>query len=234
MAEAAKNRRSAKVDPADYADKLIKPLREFRREATAFQTTPALQRQGAKVITAEFRKLTPVFKRMGLDVVISSTRALPGTGRAAVDPPRAAMEVGTGVYAEKSAGFDPLRAGLKLADQMKQAEGGAFTGSELKALYDLSPAALHSRRGRHGIVFWRDAKHDFHYPGWQFTVSGALLPGIQEVLRIFKSTDEWRIMRYFLTPRQQLDGRTPLELLRKGQHGEVTAHAQLHEAENSW
>jgi hypothetical protein len=83
-------------------------------------------------------------------------------------------------------------------------------------------------------VFWRNAKHDFHYPKWQFTESGALLHGVPEVLQTFRSQDEWRVMRYFLGPRGQLADRTPLDLLRAGEVEKVVAHAKLHGEENTW
>jgi hypothetical protein len=86
----------------------------------------------------------------------------------------------------------------------------------------------------HRIVYWRDAKHDFHYPKWQFTPTGAILPGVQEVLQIFRSEDEWGVMSYFLGKRQQLGDRRPLDLLRQGEKATVLAHAKLNADENTW
>lgn len=129
---------------------------------------------------------------------------------------------------------DPLEAGLTLARQMQQAEGGAWTGAELGTRFGLTPAALHRRRTEHRVLFWRDAKEAFHYPKWQFTLAGASLPGMQEVLQTFRSSDEWRLMRYFLAPRQQLENQMPLSLLRKGEADRVVAHARVHGQENTW
>jgi hypothetical protein len=116
----------------------------------------------------------------------------------------------------------------------KTTEGGAWTGAELNERFGLNPSTLHRRRKEHRIVFWRDAQHEFHYPKWQFTPTGALITGIDEVLDTFKSSDEWRIMRYFLVPRHQLGERTPLDLLRSGEVAKVLAHAKAHGEENSW
>lgn len=58
--------------------------------------------------------------------------------------------------------------------------------------------------------------------------------GIQEVLQTFNSADEWRVMRYFLGPRKQLEGRSPLDLLRAGEVQTVVNHARAHAAENTW
>ncbi len=83
------------------------------------------------------------------------------------------------------------------------------------------------------VVYWR-AKGAYRYPKWQFDAAGTLLPGIQDVLQIFKSNDEWRVMRYFLGKRRQLDERRPLDLLREGEIGRVLAHARLHFEDNTW
>ena len=130
--------------------------------------------------------------------------------------------------------FDPEAAGKRAVQQLKHAEGGAWTGAELQERFGLTAAVLHRRRKEYRIVHWRDAKHDFHYPRWQFTPAGALLPGLQEVLQTLASDDEWRLMSYFLGRRQQLDDRRPLDLLRAGEQERVLAHAKLHAQENTW
>jgi hypothetical protein len=131
--------------------------------------------------------------------------------------------------------FDPEQAGENLVAELQAAEGGAWNGAELKTEpFKLSAATLHRRRKEHRIIYWRDARHEFHYPKWQFTPAGALLPGIQEVLEQFHSPDEWRVMSYFLGRRQQLGGRRPLDCLRQGEITTVLAHAQLHAEENTW
>lgn len=130
--------------------------------------------------------------------------------------------------------FDPIEEGRKAVELLKGMEGGAWTGAELGERYALTPSTLHKRRATHGIVYWRDAKNQFHYPKWQFNAAGAALPGIRETLRIFQSTDEWRVTRYFLCPRHQLGGRTPLALLRESNVSEVLAHAKIHCEENTW
>jgi hypothetical protein len=130
--------------------------------------------------------------------------------------------------------FDPCAAGEQFVEELRAAQRGAWTGQELRARFELTPATLCRRRKEHRIISWRDARHDFHYPKWQFTLTGALLPGIQEVLAAFLSRDEWRIMRYFLGKRAQLAGLSPLDLLRRGEQEKVFAHAKLHVEQNTW
>lgn len=130
--------------------------------------------------------------------------------------------------------LDPAAAGERLVEELREAEGGAWTGAELQAQFALTPAVLHRRRKEYRILSWRDAQHAFHYPRWQFTGNGALLPGMQEVLQTFRSDDEWRLMAYFLGPRRQLGDARPLDLLRAGEQEKVLAHATLHAEENTW
>ena len=130
--------------------------------------------------------------------------------------------------------FDPRERGLQIVEKAKTAEGGAWDGNDLSQKFRLSPAVLHRRRKEHRIIFWRDAQHNFFYPKWQFTESGALRPGIEEILNTFNSSDEWRIMRYFLSARYQLGEKRPLDLLRAGRVEEVLAHAKSNAEEGSW
>jgi len=132
------------------------------------------------------------------------------------------------------AAFDPYAAGLEAIAKLREAEGGAWSGQELASKFNLTSATLHKRRKECRIVFWRNPQHQFYYPKWQFSAAGAVLPGVQEVLQTLRSSDEWRIMRYFLVPRRQLSGRAPLDLLRAGEVEGVLAHAKAHAEENSW
>lgn len=133
-----------------------------------------------------------------------------------------------------SASFDPFQAGLKAAEKLKQAHGGAWSAADLAKNFALSAATLHKRRKEFRIIFWRDSLSKFFYPKWQFQPAGTLLPGIAEILQTFRSRDEWRIMTYFLNPRRQLGGASPLDLLRQGRIHEVLAHAKSHGRENTW
>ena len=149
-------------------------------------------------------------------------------------PDRARLKI-LGTTAKSSPeSFDSSAAGKQLVRELQQVEGGAWTGQDLQEQFALTSATLHKRRKEHRILFWRNAKHVFHYPRWQFTPTGALLPGVQEVLQAFHSHDEWRLMRYFLSPRRQLAGSRPLDLLRTGKMEQVLKHAKAHAEENTW
>lgn len=123
---------------------------------------------------------------------------------------------------------------VEILNALKTNEGGAWTEQEMLAKFNLSTNDLRTLRKHHLLLSWVDAKLQNNYPKWQFTEDRTLLPGVQEVLRIFKSDDTWRIMRYFLGHRNQLEGFNALFLLRNGQVAKVIAHAKLHLGENTW
>jgi hypothetical protein len=131
-------------------------------------------------------------------------------------------------------GFDPYLAGREAVRQLQTMEGGAWRTSELHSLFSISSAVLHRRRTEFRIIFWRDAKGDFFYPKWQFTPTGAVLMGIEEILQIFRSTDEWGVVSYFLSPRKSLRNKRPLDLLREGRAAEAIEKARLHAEEGTW
>jgi hypothetical protein len=159
---------------------------------------------------------------------------LPDEVRQRIKHMRAKMAALQRQIAPLLATFSPRSAGERIVAEMQVAEGGAWSDPEYRQKFDLSPPVLCRRRKEHRIVFWRNAKGDYFYPRWQFTETGALLPGIQEVLQTFRSQDEWRVMRYFLGARKQLNDRRPLDLLRAGEIDRAIAHARDHAAENTW
>lgn len=175
-----------------------------------------------------------VLQDLERDVVDLEREKLSREARERVKSIRAKIDALQKQLAPILSSFSPQAAGERIVGEMQGAEGGAWSDAEFREKFGLTSAVLHRRRKEHRIVYWRNAKNDFFYPRWQFTETGALLAGIQEVLQLFQSQDEWRIMRYFLGPRKQLGEQRPLELLRAGEIEKVLAHAQDHAAENTW
>ena len=101
----------------------------------------------------------------------------------------------------KSPSFEPKAAGQSVVEELKAAEGGAWTSRDLRMKLGVSKRELVVRRSEFRIMFWQDTDDQYHYPKWQFTESGELLAGVREVLGVFQSLDVWRIMLYFLERR---------------------------------
>jgi hypothetical protein len=116
--------------------------------------------------------------------------------------------------------------------QLASAEGGALSRRQTARLLGLSETAVTRRWRTFRLVAWQDRRLVF-FPAWQFA-GGKLLPGVADVLQTFRSQDQWRIMRYFLSKRASLKNQRPLELLRCGQVTVVLEHAERHAKENTW
>jgi hypothetical protein len=133
--------------------------------------------------------------------------------------------------------MDPgLAAAIARGDVVRQQltvdEGGSISSTEAASLLRVARTTVLGRWRAHRIVGWKQAKAVW-FPLWQFD-GAKLLPGIEEILKIFHSDDQWRVMMYFLGNRLSLDGRRPLDLLREGKVSQVVAHAKAYAADDNW
>jgi hypothetical protein len=121
----------------------------------------------------------------------------------------------------------------ELVRALAEAEGESFSLEEAAALLKISSDQLVTHIRDRRVVAWTDHGGHPRLPRWQFENNG-LLTGIRQVLEIFRSHDEWRVMRYFLSKRQSLNNQRPLDLLRAREVGKVIVHAQAHFEDNTW
>jgi hypothetical protein len=119
-----------------------------------------------------------------------------------------------------------------LKEKMAVAEGGGISCKQAAGLLGITQAAVLERWRDHRLIAW-GSKRKVVFPSWQFK-DGSMLTGIEDVLRIFHSDDQWRVVRYFLCKRHSLRRRRPLDLLRCGKVAEVIKHAKVHAEENTW
>lgn len=122
--------------------------------------------------------------------------------------------------------------GVIVKKTLAGAEGGFLSCAETARLLAISQVSVIRRWRTHRLIGWEEGG-DMHFPFWQFH-KGKLLPGIEEVLRIFRSDDQWRVMLYFLTNRHSLAMQRPLDLLRRGESDKVVGHATTHLEEHNW
>ena len=129
---------------------------------------------------------------------------------------------------------DAIARGEIIRQKLAAAERGSMSTAQAARLLGVSKTTVLRRWRRHQLIAWSHGK-SVRFPVWQFT-GGKTLNGIEPILRIFSSNDQWRVMRYFLGGRLSLKRRRPLDLLREGKVAEVIAHAEAHAApeENTW
>ncbi len=124
--------------------------------------------------------------------------------------------------------WDPIEEGRQMVESLKQAEGGPVDRVEAAKRLNLGLAQLYNRikATPKEVITWLDAAGRFRFPSWQFGVNG-MLPGVKECLATLADpTDDWAVMRFFLTPAESAGGKSPLTLLRDGNIAEATALAR--------
>lgn len=126
--------------------------------------------------------------------------------------------------------------GIALGELVRQklavAEGGPISAADAGRMLGVSKATVLRRWHHHRLIGWNHGRL-VRIPLWQFA-GRKMVRGIEEILRIFGSDDQWRVMRYFLGNRLSLAHRRPIDLLREGMTVEVVSHAKAHAEENTW
>lgn len=116
--------------------------------------------------------------------------------------------------------WDPYSEGRKMLAALMRT-GGVLLSSAAAAKYlHIRLETLFRRITRRRIVYITDAKGRHRFPRWQFS-GGRTRPGIIACLRILDTDDVAAIMRFFLSPSEQADDRTPLSLICSGRVAEA-------------
>ena len=123
-----------------------------------------------------------------------------------------------------------LGRGLLAREQLKMAEGGSYSAEEARLqLGGLSKEAVLKRYRKGHLLGWREARQNaVRFPAWQFS-NGNMLKGLPEVLEVLNRIDwmdDWGRILFFLNPRDSLEGKRPLDLLRNGEIKRIVALAE--------
>jgi DNA-binding GntR family transcriptional regulator len=117
--------------------------------------------------------------------------------------------------------------------RLEQAEGGAVSAEEVADLLGLSRQGVDYLRKAKRVAAWRLTGGKWHYPLWQFH-EGRVRRGISECLRELPSEDPWSHMIFFLSPRESLSGRRPLDLILSGDVSGAVAAARRHQRHGAY
>jgi hypothetical protein len=162
----------------------------------------------------------PIIKMENVKIrtnVKSSVKAAPCTSSTPSLDPRYAAAIARGVIAKK---------------KMASAEGGAISPARAAQVLGVTERTVIKRWCAFRMIAWRDEK-GVHFPVWQFR-NGKLLSGVETVLKVFRSDDQWRLMLYFLGARRSLNLERPLDMLRRGEAAKVVSHAKALAEDGSW
>jgi hypothetical protein len=114
--------------------------------------------------------------------------------------------------------------GLKRKQKMLETAGGALTSEQVAEILSISRQAVDKRRAANQLLALTQGRRGYSYPSFQFE-DGKTISGLEEVLAELKDLDPWMQMVYFTSAHERLEGKTPLEGLKKGWVSEVKAAA---------
>jgi hypothetical protein len=114
--------------------------------------------------------------------------------------------------------------GLKRKQQILEAAGGALTSEQVAEVLGISRQAVDKRRSSNQLLALTQGRRGYSYPSFQFD-DGRTITGLEEVLAELKDLDPWMQMVFFTSPHERLEGKTPLNDLRKGLVNEVKTAA---------
>jgi hypothetical protein len=121
-----------------------------------------------------------------------------------------------------------LARGILARKELELAEGGSLSAEELANALGRTRQGIDYLRREGLVVAWRTTQGKWRYPAWQLTAQGGLLPGVRECLKALATHSEWEPMIFFLSPRESLKGKRPLDLLRANHLEEAIAAAERH------
>ena len=116
--------------------------------------------------------------------------------------------------------------GVVARRELLSADGGALTASDVTKLLDISRQAVDKRRKAGLLLAVELPKRGLLYPAWQFSETGATLPGFVEVLGALREHDPWAQARFFVTSNDRLSDERPLDVLGRGEVAPVLAAAR--------
>jgi hypothetical protein len=121
-----------------------------------------------------------------------------------------------------------LARGILARKELELAEGGSLSAEEFGNALGRTRQGIDYLRREGLLVAWRTTHGKWRYPAWQLTAQGGLLTGLRECLKTLNTRSEWEPIIFFLSPRESLDGKRPLDLLRVGRFEDAIAAAERH------
>jgi hypothetical protein len=119
---------------------------------------------------------------------------------------------------------DPIIAakfrGLELRQEMLKKSGGILSSAKVAELLDVSRQAVDKRRTANQLLALTQGRRAYGYPAFQFQ-DGRTLDGLEAVLGHLSSLDPWMQLRFFTSPHDRLDHKTPIEALQSGRVKDV-------------
>jgi hypothetical protein len=106
-------------------------------------------------------------------------------------------------------------------------EGGTYSAEQVGESLGITRQAVEKRRRAKKLIALFLGRHGYRYPVWQLTES-KVLPGLEKVLAVLAPHDEWMQVAFFVSENPRLEKRTPIEMLKAGELGQVLDAAEVY------
>jgi hypothetical protein len=117
--------------------------------------------------------------------------------------------------------------GIEASRRLIDEHGGALSAVQVAKTLGISWQMVETRRRTEKLLAVSTGRHGYRYPAWQFDESG-VLPGLEDVLKVLATHDEWMQVAFFVSRNQRLSNRTPVETLKVGRVDLVLDAAEVY------
>jgi excisionase family DNA binding protein len=192
----------------------------------AAQARPRNKREAAQRLSAAAQSLGELLPAEELaDLAVETELAVGGPGRESAG---VSVLTGEALPARADVAAAHLRNVQRAFLQRRQMLAETITVKEAADLLGIGRQSLHDRLKSASLLAVKD-RGQWRFPLWQFDPEGpdGILDGLPETLRALRGpiSDVGKV-RWFLMPKDALDGDTPLNALRAGNADDVVQAAQ--------
>jgi hypothetical protein len=117
--------------------------------------------------------------------------------------------------------------GYEAKRKLIEDHGGTLSAEKVGEVLGISRQAVEKRRQAGKLLALTIGRHGYRYPVWQLNESGTL-PGLEQVLRVLSSHDQWMQTAFFVSKNPRLNNRTPKEMLEAGEIERVLNAASVY------
>ena len=117
--------------------------------------------------------------------------------------------------------------GYEAKRKLIEENGGTLSAEKVGEVLGISRQAAEKRRQAGKLLALAIGRHVYRYPLWQFSESGTL-PGLEQVLGVLASHDQWMQTAFFVSRNPRLGNRTPKEMLEAGEIDRVLNAASVY------
>ena len=177
---------------------------------------------------AQTTQSTPEHKKMQQPSA-ANAKARATTSRAKRQPAlqAAGKAVAKDAYQPDARAMALLR-GVEIAQQDLREAGGAYTLEQVRLLLQgISRQAVDKRVQEGTLLAVPGPANRRAYPTIQFLNDGSIVAGLKAVRQALGSANPWFILNFLSRPDARLNGKKPIELLRRGETEPVLEAARL-------